>query len=268
MEEITRITRIVYCDETGDDGLDNSPTELFVLTSLSIPSYKWQDCFDTIKTFRKRLKEQYGFYTTQEMHTKNFVQNKNPYRDYGWNDDIRRDILRQYAIMIASLDVSVINVIIDKSKIERSDYNVLENALKYNIQRIENDSAGDWNYLIITDSGRIAPMKKTARKIRAYNPIESMYDYSKSNHPIKYMVEDIFEKDSKESYFVQLCDFISYFVFLYYRTTAKKQPLKNRISKVIDLNQIENMLNYFKDNGVFNLKANKANPFGLVIYPK
>lgn len=261
-------TQIAYFDETGDDGLRNSSTDLFVLTSLCVPSSEWQNHFDKIKAFRKMLRDEYGFYVSQEMHTKKFVQNKNPYQVYGWSDEKRTDILRKYTVMIASLNISVINVIIDKTKIERSDYKVLENALTYNIQRIENNSAGEWNYFIITDPGRIAPMRKTARRIRAYNPIESMFDYSKYNHPISYMVEDIFEKDSRESYFVQICDFISYFVFLYYRTTALGQPLKSRITKVIDIDQIESMMDYFKDNGVFNLNANKKDPYGFVIYPK
>ena len=62
--------------------------------------------------------------------------------------------------------MSVINVMIDKRKIKRFDYKVLENALTYNIQRIENDRNGKWNYIIITDKGRISPMRKTARGIR------------------------------------------------------------------------------------------------------
>lgn len=68
------------------------------------------------------------------------------------------------------MDLKIVNVIIDKKKFKDNNYHVLENALKYNIQRIENDSDGQWNYLVITDEGRIAPMRKTARAIRAFNP--------------------------------------------------------------------------------------------------
>ena len=261
-------TRIAYFDETGDDGIKDSSTELFVLTSICVPSGEWQDQYNKIKAFRKALRDLYGFHVTQEMHTRRFIQNKKPYQSYGWSDEKRLDILRRYSSMIANLDISVINVIIDKTKVKRADYNVLENALTYNIQRIENNSSGDWNYFIITDPGRTAPMRKIARKLRAYNPVESMFDYSKYNQPISFMVEDIFEKDSRESYFIQICDFISYFVFLYYKTTELGQPLKSRVEKVINIDQIEKMMDYFKDSGVFNLKANRANQYGFVIYPK
>ena len=31
-------TRIVYCDETGDDGRNTSSSKAFILTSLSMPT--------------------------------------------------------------------------------------------------------------------------------------------------------------------------------------------------------------------------------------
>ena len=261
-------TYIAYFDETGDDGLKNSPTELFVLTSVYVSCDKWQKNYDAIKNFRRELHSEYGFHVTQEMHTKKFIQNKNPYRQYGWNDNKRRDIVKRYATMIASLDISTINVVIDKTKIVRDDYRILENALTYNIQRIENDSGGDWYYILISDPGRIGIMRRTARKIRAYNPIESKYSFDKDNKPIKYMVEDLFEKDSKESYFVQISDFISYFVYLYYRSVVLGKPLKDRISKVINEEEVKSLMDYFAKQEVFNIKANQDNKYGLVIYPK
>lgn len=138
---------------------------------------------------------------------------------------------------------------------------------KYNIQRIDNDSNDSWNYLIITDRGRIAPMRKTARAIRAFNPIHSKYSYDYVNKPICNLIEDILEKDSKESYFIQIADFISYFVHLYFDTCIKGKDLPNRVSNVIDKDFIINLMNYLKSKDKFNLKASK-NDYGLVIYPK
>lgn len=106
----------------------------------------------------------------------------------------KQEILKEYTLAISKLDISIINVMIDKRKIKRNDYKVLENALTYNIQRIENDSAGKWNYLIITDKGRLSPMRKTARRIRAYNPIHSKYSQQIKNQPIHSLIEDILEK--------------------------------------------------------------------------
>ena len=266
--EIYMNTCIAYFDETGDDGNKSTSSETFILTSLYMPSDKWQSNFNLMKECRNKLRIKYGFHTTQEMHTKHFLTDKSPYREYGWDMETRRLILKHLILFIGALDAKVVNVIIDKSNIKSDDYNILENALKYNIQRIENDSSGKWNYLLITDEGRVGPMRKTARSIRTFNPIRSVFDSNSYNRPIQYLIEDIFEKDSKESYFIQICDFISYFVHLYYKTQILKQPLPKRVGELIDEEFIIKTMNYFKDHGIFNLHANSNSPYGLVVYPK
>ena len=215
-------TRIVYCDETGDDGLNTCSSNVFILTSLYMPVESWRENYNRIVELRRHLKILYGFHVKQEMHTKHFLTDKNPYRDYKWSDDQKRDILNFFTEMIASLDISIINVIIDKTNIKTNDYPILANALKYNIQRIENTSNNEWNYLIITDKGRIGPMRKTARAIRVYNPIPSRFS-GHYNKPIKNLIEDILEKDSRESYFIKYAIlFPILFIYIIKYTIKKK----------------------------------------------
>lgn len=259
-------TKIVYCDETGDDGLNTSSSDSFILTSLYMPTESWQKNYFIIKDFRKNLKSSYGFHTGQEMHTKHFLTDKNPYRSYKWSKEQKIEILKKFTLMIASLDISIVNVVIDKTRISTDSYDILETALTYNIQRIENDSRGDWNYLIITDKGRISPMRKTARAIRAYNPIPSQFG-GYINKPIHYLIEDIMEKDSRESHFIQICDFVSYFAHLYYKTRFQKEPLPNRVNNLIDYDFVGRVMATFNANGILNLKASN-HKYGLVIYPK
>ncbi|MCM1044592.1 MAG: DUF3800 domain-containing protein [Candidatus Gastranaerophilales bacterium] len=259
-------TQIVYCDETGDDGLNTSSSEAFILTSIYMPSSSWQGNYNNIKAFRSNLKKKYGFHIGQEMHTKHFLTDKNPYRAYNWTPTQRTEILKKYTLMIASLNISAINVIIDKSFITVNDYPVLQNALTYNIQRIENDSQGNWNFILITDKGRISPMRKTARAIRAYNPIQSQFG-GYINKPIKNMIEDVLEKDSKESHFIQICDFISYFAHLYYLIQYKNKELPNRVGNLINKEFVGSVMATFSANGILNEKASREK-YGLVIYPK
>ncbi len=261
-------TYIAYFDETGDDGITTASSSYFILTSLYMPASSWQSNFDIIKSLRMYLKRQFGFHLSQEMHTKDFLTDKNPYRNYGWNKSQKQEILKDYILAVCKMDVSVINVIIDKTKIKTGQYSVLENALKYNIQRIDNDSNSNWNYIIITDNGRIAPMRKTARAIRAYNPIQSKYSFEFSNRPIKGLIEDILEKDSRQSHFIQLSDFISYFVNLCFKAQFKKEPLPNRVLNVIDDMFVRDVMDKLKSEKRLNLRANKDNPYGFVVYPR
>lgn len=260
-------TRIVYFDESGDDGNNTKSSRNFVLTSIYMPSDKWQSNYDVVHSLRISLKENYGFPVNTEMHTKEFLADKNPYRNFGLSIEQRKEILLEFIKTIAVLDIRVVNVIIDKVIIQSEDYPVLENALTYNIQRIENDANNKWNYLAISDEGRIKKMNRTARKIRKFNPIESMYSYSKTNQPIQNMLEDILQKDSSDSSFIQICDFISYFVYLYFDHCVKGNSLPNRAGLVIDSLFIKRTMATFAKKPIFNLDASK-NSYGLVVYPK
>ena len=261
-------TYIAYFDETGDDGVTTSSSEQFVLTSLYMSAENWQSNFDHIRECRRKLKDQFGFHVSEEFHTKHLLSDKDPYRKYSWTAGQRQLIVKEMVMGVAGLRAQVINVIIDKTHFKDQNYHVLENALKYNIQRIENDSRGQWNYLIITDKGRLAPMRSTARAIRAFNPIQSKFSYEYTNQPISNLIEDILEKDSAESYFIQACDLISYIVHLYYKTHYKKQVLPKRVGRTIDDEFVGRAMATLKDRGLLNLKANSNNTYGLVVYPK
>lgn len=261
-------TYIAYFDETGDDGVTTASSDSFILTSFYMSAEKWQSNFKKIRECRKQLKTQFGFHVSEEFHTKHLLSDKGPYKKYGWTPEQKREMVKIYAKCTSTLDAKIVNVIIDKTRFHDQNYHVLENALKYNIQRIENDSNGEWNYLIITDQGRLPPMRRTARAIRAFNPIQSKYTYSYTNQPIKNLIEDILEKDSEESYFIQVCDFVSYIVHLYYKTQVKKEALPNRVGRVVDKVFIGRTMATLKAGGVLNLKANSSNDYGLVIYPK
>lgn len=155
-----------------------------------------------MKNCRALLKEKYDFHSTVEMHTKNFLTDKNSYRNYGWTKEQKKEILIEYTKCIAEqMDFSCINVIIDKTKITDLNYNILE-------------------------------------------------------------------KDSAESYFIQICDFISYFVHLYFKCVMNGNPLPARVASVIDNQFVCRVMATLKYYGRLNIKASKANEFGLVIYPK
>lgn len=227
----------------------------------------WQKNYDSIREFRKELKIKYGLHISEEIHTKHLVRDKGLYRSYNWSDEQRREMIVDITKCISNLDIKIINVIIDKTKIKSDDYPVLEKALTYNIQRIENTSNGQWNYIIITDEGRVSPMRKTARAIRAYNPIVSHYG-GVHNIPIRGLIEDVLSKESTQSYFIQICDFVSFFSDLYYRVEDKKGKLPKRVNKVIDEIFLKRVFITLERGNVLNLKASNTHAYGFVIYPK
>ncbi|AEE98057.1 DUF3800 domain-containing protein [Mahella australiensis] len=268
---------LVYCDESGDDGYPYYSSELFVLTSIYMHDLSWKQNYDKMVNFRRKLKRDYGFPIKLEFHTKAFLTDKKPYRQFNWTENEKKQILYDLFNFIASLDIKIINTIINKKKIISPDYRVLETAVTYGTQRIENDLnqycdkcvydniCSECNFLIITDEGRIGKMRKVTRKIQKINYIPSKYG-NPYHKEVKRIIEDLLPKNSKESYFLQVSDAIAYIVYLHVLINFNKGKLPNRVANKININDIANLLGIIRNR--INFKAGPQNEFGLVIYPR
>jgi hypothetical protein len=257
---------IVYMDETGDDGFPKYSSEYFILTSLYFHFESWKPNFAKLKNLRKQLKDDYGFPIGLEFHTKDFLFNKNPYNQLFKNSVPQQaDILAKYIECICDLDLKIINVIIDKQKILKPNYDVLDTALTYSVQRLENDITiknSRNKYIIITDEGRVGKMRKVVRKMQVINYVPSKYSDKSRNIAIQGLIEDPLPKDSKESLFIQTVDLISYLSFLHVNPKWGK-----RISHSIDNSIVQKHLDTLTSANKLNLSAS-VNKYGFVIHPK
>jgi hypothetical protein len=262
---------IAYFDESGDDGIINSSSEFFILTSVYMHFQSWKSNFERIHSFRKQIKETYGLPIYLEMKGKDLLLNKRPIRSFNLSQERRMEILDQLVSCITTLNLSCINVIINKSKITGFEYDILDNALNYNIQRIENDISNmgpEHRFLIISDEGRVGKMRKTTRRIQRINWIPSKFSTSSYRKEIEKLIEDPLPKDSKDSYFIQIADLISWLAFLYSKRMIVNSRWANRLENLLTFSQIQNWLNLLKDNNILNIRASNDNEYGFVIYPK
>lgn len=259
---------ISYFDETGDDGYPNYSSNIFTLTAFYLHHQNWKTLYELIHGFRKQLKKDFNFPIKLEMHTKKFILNKNPYRDFSFSDADRLQIMDLFSNMIVALDGKIVNVAIVKDNIKNTDYKVLDNALTYLVQRIENDLTGadpTNRFMIISDPGRIGKMKKTTRRIQRINFIPSKMHPGSYRKEIKTLIEDPLEKDSKESYFIQIADFVSFIAYQYVTYKIGFTPA-NRLVALITENKIREWLEIMKPT--LNLKASRDDEYGVVIYPR
>jgi hypothetical protein len=261
---------LAYFDESGDDGFPLYSSPLFILSAVYFNNASWKENYLKLLKFRKKLKADHNFPVKLEFHTRQFIQNKKPYHGL-YSDAIRKQILEELATFIGSLDLKIINVAINKEKVTTAQYNVLENAFKYSIQRIENDmkySLIKKQYIIITDEGRVGKMTRTSRAIQRINYIPSNFSSSSYREEIKYLIEDPLPKKSQNSYFIQISDFVSYIVNLYiqrhYCNPQKTWP--RRVTNVLNYGDEIALLDRIKP--VLNTKASKTDKYGVVCYPK
>jgi len=258
---------LAYFDESGDDGYPKYSSELFVLTSAYFHHQKWQEIFNSIKEFRKQLKQVFSIPIKLEFKAREFILNKNPYRDLNISNDNKKRVFNLIADFLGNTDVKFINIVINKKKIPGQEYPVLENAMKFNIQRIENDLAIDPlnKFLIITDEGRVGKMRHTTRKIQRINIIPSKF-IGRYRKEIKLMIEDPLPKKSQESYFIQMCDFIAFIVYLYGIKKFSNGNWSGRLSAILNETDLIEVMNKIKP--ALNLKATSSNEYGIVCYPK
>jgi len=108
-------------------------------------------------------------------------------------------------------------------------------ALEWLLNRI-NRTLQNWDSygLVISDEGRERPYTRLRRCMGVFNPIPSQYGTwpetgrLTKNIPIERVVEDIWFKDSAQSYFIQLVDFAAYALL------RKERPLPSKSQYGLD----------------------------------
>jgi hypothetical protein len=260
---------LVYYDEAGDDGYPRYSSPLFVLSAVYFEHLHYRDYFERMRAFRYMLQKDYGLPGRWEMHTKGFLTHNKPYNQLQLDSSQKIEIITQYCNFAATLGIKVINVTIVKPRIQRTTYNVLDNALTYSVQRIENDinslNRPDERFMVISDQGRLASMRKTTRRLQRMNFVPSKYGTPPRRMEIAKMVEEPLPKDSKESYFVQLADMISYVVYAYSVITTKVAQLPKRLSAYVSEGQVRAWMDMAKP--AFNLNACPKDPYGIMYHP-
>lgn len=260
---------ISYFDETGDDGWPKYSSKLFVLTNVYMPSTHWKKNYEQWDQFRSILKKEYGWPKKREIHFQKFLTDKDPYHGI-YNHAERYEISFKIVEAISKLKIRIINTVIDKTRIVKRDYQVLEKAFAYNVQRLEmhvRKLEHHEHFLIITDEGRLSKMRSVTRKMNRFNFIPSRYGGTYRDD-LKTMIEDPLPKNSAESHFIQIADVVSFVIYLYACNHMAKGsiPWANRVKRVLQEGDEEKALEILKP--VLNLKASGKNNYGIVHYPK
>jgi Protein of unknown function (DUF3800) len=249
---------LLYVDESGDCGLQNSPSRYFVLTGLVVHELRWHRYLGQIIGFRQRMKQSYGLKLREEIHAAHFITKPGDLVRIKRQD--RLAILRHFADELATMtEISVINVVVDKSS-KAVGYDVFEMAWKVLIQRFENTMANrnfpgpvnpDERGMLFPDNTDNKKLTKILRKLRHYNPVPNQIDAGYRNLSVKNIIEDPNFRSSDDSYFVQASDLCA---FLLYQHIAPNLYMRQKSGQ-----------NYFKRLEPILCKvASSKNQYGIV----
>lgn len=107
----------MYVDESGDTGLLATSSKYYVLSAMVIKDTHWQVLLENLKTFRKQLKQSFGFKIFEEIHAGVLMSQKDKVAGRKLSRYQRYSILFEYMKMISDLEnTKLINVCISKNE--------------------------------------------------------------------------------------------------------------------------------------------------------
>lgn len=130
---------LAYFDESGDDGHPVTSSPLFVQSAIYLHHRQWQQAFAATRQFRRDLGRRTRLPASIEWHTRELLLDKDPYHALRLTPAERIQLVDEFCRHLATLEVKCITVVINKAAIRAPDYAVLDKAVTYLIQRIEND---------------------------------------------------------------------------------------------------------------------------------
>lgn len=250
---------IMYVDESGDSGLENSPTSHFVLSGIIVHESRWRDLLNQLLAFRKTLRGAYGLPVRTEIHASAYVRSPPA---PGISKNQRLGILRNQIDELAKMDfISVTNVVVSKAG-KPAGYDVFDKAWRTLLQRFDN-TIGYGNFpgahkgdkgLVVTDNTEGEKLRKLVRRIGVFNPIPNQAHAGPGyrDMPMVRIVEDAYGKDSRDSYMIQAADVCAYFLLQKYAPCSfiKRQGASHYLNRL---------------DPVLNKKASQTNGFGIVV---
>lgn len=254
-----KLMYLIYVDESGDAGRNNSPTRYFVLSGIVIHETKWRDTLNALIDFRLRMRSKFGLLLKEEIHAGAMLSRPGNLVRIKKND--RLTIIRHFLDEISAIsDLRIISVRVDKQG-KPPEYDVFENAWRVLIQRFENtlvhqnfpECQATDHGIIFCDETDAAKLRALYRKMRVFNPIpnDQLHGTGYRQMPLSRIVEDPSVRDSEHSYFIQAVDSVAW---AFYQKYAPSSYVREKGAK-----------NYFTRLGpVLSKTATRRNVFGIV----
>lgn len=232
---------LMYVDESGDSGLNNSPSRYYILSGLVIHELRWKDCLACLHDFKKRMASKFGLRVREEIHAAHMISRPGGLVRIPKND--RLAILRHFLDEISVLpEISIINVLVDKQD-KPSGFDVFEVAWERLIQRFENTIGyrnfpgpqnADERGMIFPDDGESKRLRRLVRRMRHYNRIPSKITSGSRDLNLQYVIEDPNHRNSQDSFMIQVVDTVAYFLLQKYRPSAyiRKKGARNYFDRI------------------------------------
>ncbi len=234
---------LMYVDESGDIGLQNSPTRYFVLTGLVVHELRWRLYLDQIIDFRRRIRQAFGLKLREEIHASAMINHPGDLVRIPRHN--RLTILRHFADELAAMsDLTIINIVVDKQN-KSGNYDVFDAAWRALIQRFENTLShrnfsgpanSDERGMIFPDHTDDKKLTALLRQMRRYNPVPNQPAFGSGyrNLTLTSLIEDPSFRNSMYSYFIQAADLSAFLLYQFIEPSSyiKRKSAQNYFTRL------------------------------------
>lgn len=215
-EGVGEVLYFAYFDESGDSGLHpSSPTRSFTLCGLLIHDQNWLSALDQTVAFRRYLRDQFRIPSRMELKASWLIHNKGGIRASGLTFPARMAVYR--AVMRFQRKSGLFHtfaVVINKPGIRNKDTDVREYAWRFALQRLERfGTANKDNIHVLPDEGHGDFILKKIRAMRRFHRVQSAFGEETLDRRAENIIEDPSDRNSKNSYLIQLADLNAYAAF-------------------------------------------------------
>lgn len=249
---------LMYVDESGDIGTQNSPTNYFILSALVFHELRWNAIMENLVAFRRHLRTASGLKLREEIHATHFINRPGELRRIKRHE--RVDILKQCIDWVADQqDINVITVV--AAKTGKTKEQIFDWSWQRLIQRFENTIRyrnfkgpvnPDDRGMLIADRTDDKQLRLLVRRMRRYNPVPNVISGYR-NLTLDYVIEDPIMRESKDSFLHQIVDVVSYCARqLYEPNTYMKKKGGHKFYERLDTALVK--------------QASKSHPLGIVAF--
>lgn len=205
---------LAYMDESGDPG-PRSAVPTYTVGCVFIHASQWADEFERVLNFRRYLRRDFGLKLRDEVKGSELAKGTGPWAGLGLPNRTRKGIFRSFMrLQDRGAVIKSYAVVIDKSDSRTSTTETArETAWRYTLQRVETFArVNNETVMLVPDSGQYFWFRALAREMRRFSYVGSAFGMGAGmrRNLEKILVDDPVERDSVESYLIQMADLNAY----------------------------------------------------------
>lgn len=204
---------LAYVDESGNTGDPHKGGTLtYTLGCVLVHIDLWNDAFDQVVDFRRRIRTKFGVLLRPEIKANYLIRGNGDLSSYELSPAQRNLIYRAHMRVLGEIGLRAFAVVINKASNFTTTSACFDMAWETLLQRLERTSAKEEEqFMVIHDEGENDAIRKWVRKARRHLTAGSAFTPGASFvNPADRLVDDPISRRSDQSYLIQFADLVAY----------------------------------------------------------